>query len=102
MDERLKLTRTQKELAQKFNELCEEMSRAGIGFISQGEDVLLINLQYVDDWVDVDEMIYNMEKGDDVYDEQLADFEEMTLCNINYFYTAGILDDNMGLRFKKL
>ena len=98
MDKRLQLTEKQKELATKFDLLCEEMKREGIGFIGNVDDVLLINLNHVEDWVDPDEMLW---KDDEGYEEELVDFEEMYLSHINFFYTSGCLDDNMGIRYKK-
>lgn len=99
MDERLKLTERQSELAKKFNELCEEMKREKIGFINDGfnGNVILLNLEKIEDWVDVDDM--NLE--DEVVDEQLADMEEMFLTHINFFFSTGVPDSFIGIRFKK-
>ena len=99
MDERLKLTERQSELAKKFNELCEEMKREKIGFINDGfnGNVILLNLEKIEDWVDVDDM--NLE--DEVDDEQLADMEEMFLTHINFFFSTGVPDSFIGIRFKK-
>ena len=101
MDQRLKLTERQSELAKKFNELCEEMRREKIGFINDGYNgnVILLNLEKVEDWVDVDDM--NLEDEDEVVDEQLANMEEMFLTNINFFFSTGVPDSFIGIRFKK-
>lgn len=101
MDKRLELTERQSELAKKFNELCEEMKREGIGFINDAYngDILLLNLNHVDDWIDVDEM--NLEDDENWEDEQLADMEEMFLTHINFFHSTGTPDGFIGIRFKK-
>lgn len=97
MDERLELTAAQKELAKKFNELCEEMRKNGIGFVNQSGEVYLINTEHVDKWIWPEEMELDTEE---VQDEQLADFEEMAHSEMSFFYVAGCCDDNMGIRFK--
>lgn len=99
MDKRLKLTERQSELAKKFNELCEEMKREKIGFINDAYngDILLLNRNHVDDWIDVDEI--NLEDEDE--DEQLVDMEEMFLTHITFFYSTGAPDGFIGIRFKK-
>lgn len=98
MDERLQLTSKQLELVQKFNELCREMTESGIGFINQSGDVLVINKNHVEDWVWPEEMLEDTECK---YDDELVDFDDMTLSQMQFFYIAGCLDDNMGIRFKK-
>jgi hypothetical protein len=99
MDKRLELTSEQKELAKKFNELCAEMKRAGIGFINDAfnGDVLLLNINNVEDIVDVGE-IDPKDEGDK--DEVLADMEEMFLTAINFSYSTGVPDSFVGVRFK--
>ena len=101
MDERLKLTERQRELADKFNLLCREMKAENIGFIKNDTDLLLINLKNVEDWVDADEMVYDVENNIESHDEELVSFEEMFLSHLVFFYTSGVWDDNMGIRFKK-
>ena len=101
MDKRLKLTEEQKKLALKFNELCEEMKREGIGFINDAfnGDVLLLNTANVEECVDVDEI--NLEDDENYQDEQLADMEEMFLTHINFCFSTGAPDSFIGIRFKK-
>ena len=100
MDKRLKLTERQSELAKKFNELCEEMKREKIGFINDAYngDILLLNRNHVDDWIDIDEI--NLE-DDENEDEQLVDMEEMFLTRITFFCSTGAPDGFIGIRFKK-
>ena len=98
MDERLELTKEQNALADKFNELCEQMNRAGIGFIVNGEDLYLINTQKVEKWVPTEEMVSNVENNTDL-DEELIDFNDMFWCDIEFFYYS-YWEDNVGIRFK--
>lgn len=100
MDKRLELTKEQKELAKKFNELCEEMNRADIGFIHNGEGLLLINLNHVEKWVPTDEMIFDVENNILNYDEEFVDFDEFPWCDIELFYTATLCEDNIAIRYK--
>lgn len=97
MDKRLELTEEQRELAKKFNELCEEMKRAGIGFLdyAYNGDVLLLNITNVEEVVDVGEI-----SPEDDKDEVLADMEEMFLTAINFSYLTGVPDSFVGVRFK--
>jgi hypothetical protein len=97
MDKRLELTKEQRELAEKFNELCGEMKSAGIGFINDAfnGDVLLLNINNVEDIVDVGEIDPENDK-----DEILADMEEMFLANINFEFATGVPDSFVGVRFK--
>ena len=98
MDKRLELTKEQKELTKKFNELCEEMSRSGIGLVLHGDDVSFINLEKVDDWVAVEDMA--TDDYDEEVEEELVDIEEMPLSGIKFFYETGCPDDFVGIRFK--
>lgn len=101
MDERLELTAQQMELAKKFNELCEEMSNVGIGFINRPGNIYLINLNHVDRLVCFEEMVLNLEDEVGKYDEQLVDYDDMVASNIKPLYTADVCDDNLGIRFKQ-
>lgn len=97
MDERLELTSEQRELVKKFNDLCEEMKRAGIGAISDvyNGDVVLLNITHVEDIVDVGKI-----SPEDDKDEVLADIKEMFLANINIDFATGDPDSFVGVRFK--
>ena len=97
MDKRLELTSKQRELVKKFNNLCERMKRAGIGFLNYAYngDVVLLNISNVEDIVDVGEISPEGDK-----DEVLADMEEMFLANINFEFATGVPDSFVGVRFK--
>lgn len=95
MDKRLELTEAQWRLVHRFNDLCREMKRNGIGFVNQPGSIHLINLNHVDDYVFPEEM-----NPEDDIDEELVDFEDMTPCDMDIFYASADVDDNMGIRFK--
>ena len=98
MDKRLELTEEQRKLAKKFDTLCSEMNRAGIGFINQTESLYLVNLNNVEKWIDP--LDANPE-GDENELDKLVDITEMKECKIKFFYITEALDFYMGIRYKK-
>lgn len=95
MDKRLELTEAQWRLAHRFNELCREMKKNGIGFVNKPGSIYFINLKNVEDYVFPEEII-----PEDDIDEELVDLEHMTPCDMDIFYASADCDDVMGIRFK--
>ena len=99
MDKRLKLTVEQKELAEKFNDLCLEMNKKGIGFIASDYNIFLLNTNDVEKTIEPDEMVLDDE---DENDEELVDITELYCSKLKSFYSGMFFDDYFGIRQRKL
>lgn len=97
--DRVCLTESQEKLANRFDELCEEMKRAGIGFVYNYGYVLLMNMEHVKEFVSV----HDMDPESEIYiDEELIEFDDMRKTHVDFSCIGYVYEDEevVGVRYK--